>query len=136
MAHSLVPPTPGPLVVAEAFNVEIGQMMLGGLAVGIFATGSGFIFAKWINRKNPVPLRDTPDSNLADLKIKLKSLILSYPLCGYLSYQSFYQSSSSLVQPRPTFLSQSPAPARRFSSTSWERKILLYSSLQLRQYYY
>ena len=79
MAHSLVPPTPGPLVVAEAFNVEIGQMMLGGLAVGIFATGSGFIFAKWINRKNPVPLRDTPDSNLADLKIKLKSLILSYP---------------------------------------------------------
>ena len=70
MAHSLVPPTPGPLVVAEAFNVEIGQMMLGGLAVGIFATGSGFIFAKWINRKNPVPLRDTPDSNLADLKIQ------------------------------------------------------------------
>ena len=57
MAHSLVPPTPGPLVVAEVFNVEIGQMMLGGLAVGIFATGSGFIFAKWINRKNPVPAK-------------------------------------------------------------------------------
>lgn len=68
MAHSLVPPTPGPLVVAEAFNVDVGQMMLGGLAVGLFAAAVGFLFATWVNRKTPVPLRDTPDSTLADLK--------------------------------------------------------------------
>ena len=33
MAHSLVPPTPGPLLVAEEIGVDIGAMMFGGLGV-------------------------------------------------------------------------------------------------------
>ena len=68
MAHSLVPPTPGPLQVASELNVDIGQLMLGGLVVGIFAALVGFAYASWANRKWPVPLRDTPDSKLIDLQ--------------------------------------------------------------------
>ena len=71
MAHSLVPPTPGPLMVASELNVDIGQLMLGGLVVGLFAAGVGFLFASWVNRKAPVPLRDTPDSKLADLQAQV-----------------------------------------------------------------
>ena len=71
MAHSLVPPTPGPLAVAEVMDVDIGQLMLGGLFVGSFAAGIGYIFAVWVNKKNPIPLRDTPDSSLEDLQAQV-----------------------------------------------------------------
>lgn len=68
MAHSLVPPTPGPLMVAGEFNVDIGQMMMGGLVVGIFASSIGFLYARWANARMPIPLRDTPDSTIEELE--------------------------------------------------------------------
>ena len=71
MAHSLVPPTPGPLMVAGEFGVDVGQMMIGGLAVGLFAAGIGYIYASWANTRTPVPLRDTPDSTLAELEAQV-----------------------------------------------------------------
>lgn len=71
MAHSLVPPTPGPLQVASELNVDVGQLMLGGLIVGLFAAGVGYVFAVWVDKKNPIPLRDTPDSSLEDLQAQV-----------------------------------------------------------------
>lgn len=68
MAHSLVPPTPGPLFVAGELGVSIGLMMLGGLVVGIFTSGSGFLYGYWANKKWPVAVRETPDVSLAELK--------------------------------------------------------------------
>ena len=50
MAHSLVPPTPGPLAVAEMFNVELSQMILGGGIVGIVAATGGLLWASIMNR--------------------------------------------------------------------------------------
>ena len=66
-AHSLVPPTPGPLLVAAELNVDIGQLMLGGVVVGSFAALAGFAYASWANRRWAIPLRDTPDSKLEEL---------------------------------------------------------------------
>ena len=71
MAHSLVPPTPGPITVANLMGVNIGEMILGGLVVGIFAAGVGYVFAVWVNKNNPIPLRDTPDSTLEDLQTQV-----------------------------------------------------------------
>ncbi len=68
MAHSLVPPTPGPLLVAEALGVEVGMMMFVGGAVGLITATAGIIYALIINRFIDVPLRDTPDMPLADLE--------------------------------------------------------------------
>ncbi|HEX6984589.1 MAG TPA: GntP family permease [Planctomycetaceae bacterium] len=68
MAHSLVPPTPGPLLVAEALGVEVGMMMLVGTAVGLVTAGYGILHAWAVNRWLDVPLRDTPDMPLADLE--------------------------------------------------------------------
>lgn len=63
MAHSLVPPTPGPLTVAGFFGdqVSIGSMMLGGLVVGMFTVSTGIAFAYWVNRRMEIPLRDAKD---------------------------------------------------------------------------
>ncbi|MGC1275335.1 MAG: GntP family permease [Planctomycetaceae bacterium] len=68
MAHSLVPPTPGPLLVAEALGVEVGMMMAVGSAVGLITAGVGIVYALVVNRFIDVPLRDTPDMPLADLE--------------------------------------------------------------------
>ncbi len=61
MAHSLVPPTPGPLFVASEMGVDIGVMMIGGLVVGMFTITGGYLYAAWANRRWTIPLRDTGD---------------------------------------------------------------------------
>ena len=68
MAHSLVPPTPGPLFAAEAFGVSLGLMIIMGLIIGIVCSASGFFYASWLNKRQDIPLRTTPDTTLENLK--------------------------------------------------------------------
>ena len=70
MAHSLVPPTPGPLFVADQLDVDLGLMIIMGLVGGSVACATGYIYAKFVNghKKWHVPLRDSPDSPLAKLE--------------------------------------------------------------------
>ena len=68
MAHSLVPPTPGPLLVAEKLGVSIGMMIGVGLAVGLVCVVYGLLHAVVVNRLIDVPLRESPDMPLADLE--------------------------------------------------------------------
>ena len=63
MAHSLVPPTPGPLIVAEEFNVSLISMIIAGCCVGLCSSAAGLTFAAWRNRTMEVPLRDSADAN-------------------------------------------------------------------------
>jgi gluconate:H+ symporter, GntP family len=67
MAHSLVPPTPGPLFVAGALGVSIGLMMIGGMIFGIITIIFGYLYAVWADRKWPIPLRDTQETSLEEL---------------------------------------------------------------------
>lgn len=57
MAHALVPPTPGPLFVAEALGVDILTMMLGGSVVGVVSAAAGLAYARRLNRRMTIPLR-------------------------------------------------------------------------------
>ncbi|MGY8651478.1 MAG: GntT/GntP/DsdX family permease, partial [Verrucomicrobiia bacterium] len=70
MAHSLVPPTPGPLFVAVQLDVDLGLMILMGLVVGSVACATGYVYAKFVNGhdKWQVPLRDSADLPLAKLE--------------------------------------------------------------------
>ncbi|MRI02232.1 GntP family permease [Kriegella sp. EG-1] len=68
MANSLVPPTPGPLFLISEMNIPIGMMMFGGTLVGLFTIATGYLYALWANRKWPVPLRDSPDAPLKNIK--------------------------------------------------------------------
>lgn len=56
MAHSLVPPTPGPLLAAKELGVPIGQMMAGGCIIGLFTASFGLLYAIWANRRWTIPL--------------------------------------------------------------------------------
>ena len=62
MTHSLVPPTPGPLFVANALGVSVGQMIVVGFGVGSVAAAVGYAWAYSANRRWPAPLRTTPEA--------------------------------------------------------------------------
>lgn len=68
MAHSLVPPTPGPLFVAEQLGVDIGLMILAGCVVGVFTASVGYLFAMLANRLWELPLRESVELTTADLE--------------------------------------------------------------------
>lgn len=68
MAHSLVPPTPGPLFVAGELYVSIGLMILGGIIVGAFTVASGYVYALWANRRWPITLRESADISTTNLE--------------------------------------------------------------------
>ena len=68
MAHSLVPPTPGPLFVAEQLNVDIATMMMGGLIVGSITALCGLGYATLINKHCELPFRDSADVTQEDLQ--------------------------------------------------------------------
>lgn len=68
MANSLVPPAPGPLFLAGEMQLPLGVMMIGGTLLGLITITAGYFYAVWANRKFPVPLRDSLDAKLADLK--------------------------------------------------------------------
>src|SRR5690606_13321957 len=59
MAHSLVPPTPGPLFVAGELGVDLGLMIIAGTIIGLCCSASGYLFAGWADRRWDIPLRET-----------------------------------------------------------------------------
>ncbi len=69
MANSLVPPAPGPLFLIGEMHIPIGLMMIAGTIVGLFTITAGYFFALWANRKWPIPLRDSLDAKLEDIKL-------------------------------------------------------------------
>lgn len=62
MTHSLVPPTPGPLFIANQFNVNLATMIIAGCIVGVVTASSGYVYALWANRRMEVPLRESESS--------------------------------------------------------------------------
>lgn len=68
ISHSLVPPTPGPLLVAGELGVAMGDMIITGILVGGCASTAGYLYAKWFNRTFDLPVRETTPGQLEDLK--------------------------------------------------------------------
>lgn len=68
MANSLVPPTPGPLFLIAEMDIPIGMMMVGGFLVGSVTVIAGYFYAAWANKKWPVPLRDSMEASLEEIK--------------------------------------------------------------------
>lgn len=90
MTHSLVPPTPGPLVVAGELGVDLGRMIVGGLLVGLVGMSGAFAYARWFNAHHPIEMRseqnekanrfaklaETPDENLPGLFASLMPILI------------------------------------------------------------
>ncbi len=77
MAHSLVPPTPGPLFVSQKLGVPIGVMMLGGTIVGGLAAAIGFRYGVWCSRTMTLPCVFTDDESNTSQSWKLPPLWLA-----------------------------------------------------------
>lgn len=54
VAHTLIPPTPGPMAVAALLELELGRMLVANLVVAVFAMAGGVLFViyfvkdKWL----------------------------------------------------------------------------------------
>lgn len=57
ITHTMVPPTPGPLLIAGTLGIDIGMMIMMGLAVGLPSAVVGLLFAGWMDHRMPIPLR-------------------------------------------------------------------------------
>jgi len=114
MANSLVPPAPGPLFLVSEMQIPMGMMMMGGFLLGLITISAGYLFACWANKKWPVPLRDSLDARLEDIKsvslkenAQLPSLWLSLlpvliPLvfiCVNTALTSFLSPKDQIAQP-------------------------------------
>ncbi len=78
MAHSLVPPTPGPLLVAsEIEGVTVGQMIIGGLIVGTISVASGFAYSLWANQRWTITVDAEPIVDEPSLPTAAPSIVAS-----------------------------------------------------------
>ncbi len=68
VTHSMVPPTPGPLAMADALKIDLGLMILVGAMIGIPMSLAGLAFAYSRDRNMEVPLRETPGMTLVELE--------------------------------------------------------------------
>jgi len=69
ITHTLVPPTPGPLFMANRFGVDLGVMIGMGILVGLPTAALGLLVCKLINRFMDVPMRPyagEPEAKLMD----------------------------------------------------------------------
>ena len=57
ITHTLVPPTPGPLMMASNLGFDVGWMILIGLLVGIPPAIVGVLWARMIDKRMDVPMR-------------------------------------------------------------------------------
>jgi len=86
ITHSLVPPTPGPLFMAENLGFDVGVMIIAGALVALPAAFVGMLLAGWFDRRMNIPLRPIgtgeaepepfDDSELPALSISLLPILL------------------------------------------------------------
>ena len=67
ITHTLVPPTPGPLTLAENLNIDLGVMIAVGAVIAVPAAVAGLLFGSWIDRRMPLTpgggnLAEVPDA--------------------------------------------------------------------------
>jgi GntP family gluconate:H+ symporter len=66
ITHTLVPPTPGPLLMAQQLGVDLGVMIGVGCLIGVPAAVAGLFFARWLNRRMPVGMRPLPGDEILE----------------------------------------------------------------------
>jgi H+/gluconate symporter-like permease len=85
ITHTLVPPTPGPLLMAENLGIDVGWMIMIGALVALPAAVAGLVYSELADRRMPVPMRPLgsepepeplPDDQLPSLGMSLLPVLL------------------------------------------------------------
>ncbi|WP_282135516.1 GntP family permease [Seonamhaeicola maritimus] len=72
VSHTLIPPTPGPLAVAELLNLDLGRMLMINIIVGVFAMIGGVLWVifycknSWLDYDEKLKSTLTKDNESAD----------------------------------------------------------------------
>lgn len=92
ITHTLVPPTPGPLLVSANLGVDVGMMMLIGTMVALPSAVIGLLFSVMVDAKMPIPMRSlgpgddkqtpVPEDKLPSLFVSLLPVVLPVLLIG------------------------------------------------------
>lgn len=78
--HMLVPPTPGPLAMAETLEVDLGvAILIGGLIALPISAVAGLVYGHWIDRRLSIPLREAMGSTADVLKEKATAAVDDLP---------------------------------------------------------
>ncbi len=81
--HMLVPPTPGPLAMAETLEVDVGLAMGIGVLLALpLAAVAGLGYGYWIDRQMTIPLRDAMGATADALKEQTDSAVDALPSLG------------------------------------------------------
>ena len=69
ITHSIVPPTPGPLFMAETLpGLDLGLCILVGIAAGVIPAFAAMRLGRRLNTRSPIELRTTSGAALSELK--------------------------------------------------------------------
>ncbi len=131
LTHALVPPTPGPLLMAEALGINLGTMIGVGILVGLPAAVVGYFFSLWVGSKFDVKpdltdLQDeiaNPDqAPIVDDERKLPGLFLSFlPIIlpvALIGLQSFFETVDDDPQQRAAMISRLEGLGQRGTETT------------------
>ena len=81
--HMLVPPTPGPLAMAETLEVDLGLAILVGAAVALpMSAVAGLVYGHWLDRRLSIPLREAMGSTADTLEEKAAAGLDALPGLG------------------------------------------------------
>ena len=68
ITHSMVPPTPGPLMIADGLKLDLGEAIMAGLASSVLPALLVLFLARRFDAKFNIPMRDTPGAPTSELK--------------------------------------------------------------------
>ena len=68
ITHSMVPPTPGPLMIADGLDLDLGIAMMAGLAASLLPAWLVLVLAKRFDCKLNLPMRETAGASTSELK--------------------------------------------------------------------
>lgn len=106
LAHTLVPPTPGPLFIADAFGVDLGLMIVVGTLTALPAAVIGMVVCRFLDAKLDIPMRPHSDeeetqppdeSALPPLGLSLLPIVLPVALISANTLLSAIEANPSIV---------------------------------------
>jgi GntP family gluconate:H+ symporter len=69
LTHSLVAPTPGPLIMADNLHLDLGTTIAAGIAFSLIpGIVAGWFFARWQSRRLDIPLRESADFSASEIQ--------------------------------------------------------------------